>query len=74
VDGLVFFGANVFEHTLHVYSLTDGREVWQTDLPFSAQSVPGAYRWNGKRYVVISVAGHGRVDRSKLGMQYRVPG
>jgi glucose dehydrogenase len=41
VDGLVFFAANVFEHKLHAYSLRDGSEVWQTDLPYSAESVPG---------------------------------
>ncbi len=67
VDGLVFFGANVFEHTLHVYSLADGHEVWHTELPFSAQSVPGTYMWHGKRYVVIAAGGHGKIDGSKLG-------
>jgi quinoprotein glucose dehydrogenase len=67
VNGLVFFSANVFEHTLHVYSISDGHEVWHTDLPFSAQSVPGTYIWHGHRYVVIVSGGHGKIDGSKLG-------
>ena len=36
-------------------------------LPFSAHSVPGTYVWQGKRYVVVSAGGHGKVDGSKLG-------
>lgn len=67
VNGLVFFGANVFEHKLHVYSLADGHEIWRTELPFSAQSVPGTYQWRGRRYVVIAAGGHGKIDGSKLG-------
>jgi quinoprotein glucose dehydrogenase len=67
VDGLVFFAANVFEHTLHAYSLMDGHEIWHTELPFSAQSVPGTYMWQGKRYIVIAAGGHGKIDGSKLG-------
>lgn len=67
VDGLVFFGANVFERTLHAYSLADGHEVWHADLPFSAQSVPGTYVWHGKRYVAIAAGGHGKINGSKLG-------
>jgi quinoprotein glucose dehydrogenase len=41
--------------------------LWETDLPFSAHSVPGTYIWKGKRYVVVCAGGHGKVNGSKLG-------
>lgn len=67
VNGVVFFGGTVFETKLRAYAAQDGRKLWETDLPFSANSVPGSYEWQGKRYVVVSAGGHGKVDGSKLG-------
>jgi hypothetical protein len=44
---------------------------WARDLAhylaFSAQSVPGTYRWRGRRYIVIAAGGHGKIDGSTLG-------
>jgi len=67
VNGVVFFGGTVFETKLRAYAADDGRRLWETDLPFSAHSVPGTYVWNGKRYVVVCAGGHGKVDGSRLG-------
>jgi quinoprotein glucose dehydrogenase len=67
VNGVVFFGGTVFETKLRAYAADDGRKLWEADLPFSAHSVPASYIWKGKRYVVVSAGGHGKVDGSKLG-------
>ena len=67
VNGVVFFGGTVFETTLRAYAADDGRKLWEADLPFAAHSVPASYMWQGKRYVVVSAGGHGKVDGSKLG-------
>lgn len=67
VDGVVFFGGTVFETKLRAYAADDGRKLWEGDLPFSAHSVPGTYVWKGRRYVVVSAGGHGKVTGSKLG-------
>jgi quinoprotein glucose dehydrogenase len=67
VNGVVFFGGTVFETKLRAFSAADGRRLWETDLPYSAHSVPGSYVWKGKRYVVVSAGGHGKVDGSKTG-------
>jgi quinoprotein glucose dehydrogenase len=67
VNGVVFFGGTVFETKLRAYAADDGRKLWETDLPFSAHSVPATYVWKGKRYVVVAAGGHGKVDGSKLG-------
>ena len=67
INGVVFFGGTIFETKLRAYAADDGRKLWETDLPFSAHSVPGTYLWKGKRYIVVCAGGHGKVDGSKLG-------
>jgi quinoprotein glucose dehydrogenase len=67
INGVVFFGGTLFETKLRAFAADDGRKLWETDLPYSAHSVPGTYEWKGKRYVVVCAGGHGKVDGSKLG-------
>lgn len=67
VNGVVFFGGTAFETKLRAFAADDGRKLWETELPFSAHSVPGTYVWRGKRYLVVAAGGHGKVDGSKLG-------
>jgi quinoprotein glucose dehydrogenase len=67
VNGIVFFGGTVFETKLRAFAADDGRKLWETDLPFSAHSVPGTYMWKGRRYVVVAAGGHGKVNGSKIG-------
>ena len=76
VNDVVFFGGTLFETKLRAFSAAEGRKLWEVDLPFSAHSVPGTYVWKGKRYIVVSAGGHGKVDGSKLGsavLAYAVP-
>lgn len=67
VNGVVFFGGTVFETKFRAFAADTGVKLWETDLPFSAHSVPSSYVWQGRRYVVVSAGGHGKVDGSKLG-------
>ena len=67
VNGIVFFGGALFESKFRAYSADSGKKLFETELPFTANSTPGTYEWHGKRYVVISAGGHGKVDGSKLG-------
>ncbi len=67
LNDLVFFGGTVFETKLRAFSAVDGKKLWETDLPFSAHSIPGTYVWKGRRYLVVSAGGHGKVDGSNLG-------
>jgi quinoprotein glucose dehydrogenase len=76
VDGVVFFGGTVFETKLRAWAADDGRKLWETDLPASANSVPGTYVYKGKRYLVICAGGHGKVDGNQLSddvIAYRLP-
>jgi len=67
VNGVVFFGGTLFETKFRAYGADDGRLLWEADIPYSAHSTPVSYVWKGKRYVVVSAGGHGKVDGSKLG-------
>jgi quinoprotein glucose dehydrogenase len=67
LNDLVFFGGTLFEAKLRAFSANDGSKLWETDLPYSAHSVPGTYVWKNKRYLVVSAGGHGKVDGSKVG-------
>jgi quinoprotein glucose dehydrogenase len=75
VNGVVFFGATLFENKLRAFAAEDGRQLWETDLPFTADSVPETYMWKDHRYIVVCSGGHGKVDGSKLGdavVAYRI--
>jgi quinoprotein glucose dehydrogenase len=67
VNGVVFFGATFFESKFRAFSADAGEKLFETDLPYTANSTPGTYKWHGKRYIVLSAGGHGKVDGSKLG-------
>lgn len=63
--GLVFTAATLDPH-LRAFDLSTGKQVWQAELPASAQSTPMTYEWEGKQYVVICAGGHGKM-KSKMG-------
>lgn len=67
VNGVVFFGGTLFETALRAYATDDGRKLWETELPYSANSLPGTYLWKGKRYIVVCAGGHGKIDDKKIG-------
>jgi quinoprotein glucose dehydrogenase len=67
VNGVVFFGGTMTESKLRAFSAIDGHLLWEYDLPSSGHSVPGTYLWKGRRYVVVSAGGHGKLNGSKLG-------
>lgn len=67
VNGVVFFGATIFEHKLRAFAADNGHKLWETDLPATADSIPATYVWKDHRYIVVCAGGHGKVDGSKLG-------
>ena len=56
--GLIFIGASM-DAVFRALDLESGDELWQADLPTTANSVPMTYRLeNGRQYVVTAVGGH----------------
>ena len=58
--GLVFTagGMDLF---VHAFDVDTGKELWQYQLPASAQATPMTYTFHGKQYVVIAAGGNGKL-------------
>jgi len=63
--GLVFTAA-AMDTYLRAFDVESGKELWQAELPASAQATPMTYSVNGKQYIVIAAGGHGKL-RTKQG-------
>ena len=48
--GLIFVAATTSEQKLRAFDIDTGRELWQADLPASAQATPMTYSVGGKQY------------------------
>lgn len=55
-SGLVFIGATVYDHKLRAFDASNGRLLWQYELPYAGTATPAIYSVAGKQYVVISTS------------------
>lgn len=62
--GLVFIAAGMDTH-LRAFDSETGKELWQAELPASAQATPMSYEFNGQQYVVICAGGHGKLGTKR---------
>jgi quinoprotein glucose dehydrogenase len=67
--GLVFIAATNFDHKFRAFDKATGSLLWETTLPFSANTTPATYKVSGKQFVVIA-AGGGKDPKSKSGGVY----
>ena len=67
--GLVFIGATNFDKKLRAFDKATGALLWETTLPFSANTTPAIYEVDGKEFVAIA-AGGGKDPKSKSGGVY----
>ena len=58
--GLVFTAAAA-DNFMRAFDFETGKELWEFELPASAQATPMTYSLNGKQYVVIAAGGHGKL-------------
>jgi len=58
--GLLFIGATT-EKTFRAFDVENGRVIWSTRLPYTANATPLTYRLDaqGRQFVVIASGGHG---------------
>jgi len=52
--GLIFAATN--DKKLRVYDTDNGKVIWETDLPASAEGVPAVYEAGGREYIALCVA------------------
>ena len=65
--GLVFIAA-AMDHRFRAFDTDNGKQLWETDLPASAQATPMSYRVrpDGRQFIVIAAGGH-HLMHTKLG-------
>ena len=67
--GLLFIGATNFDQKFRAFDKTTGALLWETTLPFSANTTPAVYEVDGREFVAIA-AGGGKDPKSKSGGVY----
>jgi quinoprotein glucose dehydrogenase len=67
--GLLFIGATNFDNKFRAFDKSTGALLWETTLPFSANTTPATYEVHGTQFVVIA-AGGGKDPKSKSGGVY----
>ena len=67
--GLLFIGATNFDKKLRAFDKSTGALLWETTLPFSANTTTAIYEVDGKEFVAIA-AGGGKDPKSKSGGVY----
>lgn len=67
--GLLFIGATNFDKKFRAFDKSTGALLWETTLPFSANTTPITYMVNGCQFVVIA-AGGGKDPKSPSGGVY----
>jgi glucose dehydrogenase len=67
--GLLFIGATNFDKKLRAFDKTTGALLWETTLPFSANTTPAVYEVDGREFVAVA-AGGGKDPKSKSGGVY----
>jgi quinoprotein glucose dehydrogenase len=67
--GLLFIGATNFDRKFRAFDKATGELLWETTLPFSANTTPATYSANGRQFVVIA-AGGGKDHKSASGGIY----
>ena len=56
-SGLFFIGATNHDRKFRVFDKLNGKLLWETTLPASANATPAMYEVGGKQYVVIAAGG-----------------
>lgn len=60
-SGLVVIGAAA-EHTLRIFDVSTGEELWSHRLPAPAMATPMSYEVGGVQYIAVSAGGHDMLD------------
>lgn len=67
--GVLFIGATVADRRFRAFDTSNGKVLWETELPFAGLATPSTYMIDGRQYVVIAASG-GRDPKSPVGGEY----
>jgi quinoprotein glucose dehydrogenase len=55
--GLLFIGATIHDRKFHAYDKTNGKLLWETVMPWSADATPITYQVDGRQFVTVFASG-----------------
>lgn len=55
--GLVFIGATIFDRMFRAFDSSNGKLLWQSQLPYAGLATPVTYSIGGRQYIVIATSG-----------------
>lgn len=55
--GVMFIGATLFDRKLRAFDTSNGKEIWNTDLPYAGRATTITYAVGGEQYVAIVTSG-----------------
>jgi len=55
--GVLFIGATIYDRKFRAFDTSNGKLLWETELPYSGVATPATYMVDGKQYVVIAASG-----------------
>jgi len=67
--GIVVISATNFDHRIRAFDSSNGRLLWEAELPYSGNATPATYMVQGKQYIVIGTSG-GRDPKGPQGSAY----
>lgn len=71
--GVLFIGATNFDRKFRAFDASDGRLLWQTTLPYAANTTPSTYEADGHQYVLVAAGGgKSREPSGGLFISYRL--
>jgi len=67
--GVLFIGATIYDRKFRAFDTSNGKLLWETELPYSGVATPATYEVDGRQYVVIGASG-ARDAKAKQGGAY----
>jgi mono/diheme cytochrome c family protein len=55
--GVLFIGATIYDRKFRAFDISNGKLLWETELPFSGVATPATYMVDGRQFVVIGASG-----------------
>ncbi|MFN8940575.1 MAG: PQQ-binding-like beta-propeller repeat protein, partial [Acidobacteriota bacterium] len=56
-SGLVFIAATNFDNRIRAFDKSNGKLLWQAELPAAGNATPTVYQWQGRQFLVIACGG-----------------
>jgi len=67
--GVVIIAATIFDRKIRAFDSSNGKLLWEAELPYAGNATPATYMVNGKQYIVIATSA-ARDSKARQGSAY----